>query len=124
MEFNKYKGIVKLDIYGEERYFKFGTMQMDLLCDLEGKTLLELVPLLDDKTNVKIQISFYYCAALAYVRLWNDEHEEKLKEPTRNQVANWMDSIGTDAREKMNETAFSQAFPNENAPQVEEVGQS
>lgn len=123
MEFNKYKGIVELEIYGEKRYFKFGTMQMDLLCELEGKTVQELVPLLDDKTNVKIQISFYFCAALAYVRLYNDEHEDKLKEPTRNQVANWMDSVGDDKRDKMNKTAFAQAFPNEEAPKEEKETQ-
>ena len=124
MEFNKYTGIVKLKIYEEDRFFKFGTAHMALLCELLGKSLPEVTDLLGDQTNLDVQIKYYYAAAVSYVRLYNDEHEDKMKEPTLNQVANWFDGLMADQREKINEVAFAQAFPNGEAPKDQTEGQS
>lgn len=126
MDLSKYKGIVKLNIYGEDRYFKFGTAHMAMLCERLGKNMEETTKLQADSTNVGVQIEHYYCAAVCYVRLYNDETEgDKLKEPTYNQVANWFDGMVYAQIEKINEEAFKLAFPNENAPdQTKEGAQS
>lgn len=118
MNINEYKGVVKLNIYGEDRYFKFGTAQMAMLCQRLGKPLSEVAELQADPSNLLVQIEHYYCAAVCYARLYNDETKgPKMDEPTYNQVANWFDGLSIKAMEEINETAYKTAFPNVEAPE-------
>ncbi len=122
MDINKYKGIVKLNIYGEDRFFKFGTAQMAMFCDLQGQKLEEAIASLNDTKDLKTNIHFYLSAAVSYVDLVNDEEGTNLKRPTYSQVANWFDGLLDDQKKQIDETAFKQAFPNGEAP--DQQGQS
>lgn len=123
MQVDKYKGIAELEILGKQVGFKFGVATMALLCEIEKDTFANVVSRLDDNTQVKTQINFYYAAAVCYVRLKNDEDGTQEKEPTFNQVANWMDSISAQVKEQLNQTAFATyQDPNKEAPI--ETGQS
>ena len=122
MQADRYKGVAELEILGEKIGFKFGVATMSLLCDLENDTFKNVVARLDDPTNVKTQINFYFAAAVCYIRLKNADDKTNLIEPTFDQVANWMDSVSAEVKEKLNETAFATyQDPNSQAPQ--ETGQ-
>src|SRR5688572_13554077 len=117
---NKYKGVVEIEILGKQRGFKFGTASMAMLCELENAKLNEVVARLDDITNnINTAINFYYSAAVAYVRLNNSETESKIVEPTREQVANWMDSLAAETKQKIESDAFATySSPNVTAPET------
>jgi hypothetical protein len=118
MTSDKYKGVVEIEIFGEQRGFKFGMATMAMLIDLEGDTFANVVKKLEDSTQIKTHINFYYAAAVQYCRLLKKESE-----PSFEEVANWMDSVAATVKEKMTETAFSQyADPNAEAPN--QTGQS
>lgn len=119
---DKYKGVVEIDISGEKRGFKFGISAMSMLCELENCSLKEVVERLDDTSNLKTQVNFYYSAAISFVRLKNAEEKTTLQEPTFDQVANWIDCLAVDIKNQLNEIAFAQYVdPNKEAPQ--ETGQ-
>lgn len=114
---DKYKGVVEIDILGEKRGFKFGIGAMSMLCELEKGSLKEVVERLDDNSNLKTQVNFYYSAAISYIRLKNAEEKTNLPEPTFDQVANWIDCLAVDIKNQLNEVAFAQyQDPNKEAP--------
>jgi len=116
MTTDKYKGVAEIEILGEKHGFKFGIAAMAQLCELEGKPLAEVIKLLDDPSNLKTQINFYYAAAVQFARLVKKD-DQFFKEPTFEEVANWIDCISADIKEKLNETAFAQySDPNLAAP--------
>ncbi len=116
MAVDKYKGVVESEILGEKRGFKFGIATMAMLCEMENKTFADVIKLLDDPSNLKTQINFYYAAAVQYVRLFRKDHPN-LQEPSFEEVANWMDSVSEKLKEEMNEAAFAHyQDPNKEAP--------
>jgi len=84
---DSYKGIVSVEILGRKRGFKFGTMQAALFCkDMQCK-LPQIAQMLDG-TDIEAQISWYWSAAVAYSRLMKED------EPSKDEVAAWIDSYG------------------------------
>lgn len=119
---DKYKGVVEIDILGEKRGFKFGISAMSMLCELEKCSLKEVVERLDDNSNLKTQVNFYFSAAISFIRLKNAEEKISLPEPTFDQVANWIDCLAVDIKAQLNEVAFAgYKGPNTEAPK--ETGQ-
>lgn len=84
---NEYKGIVKINILGKDRCFKFGTMQAAIFCKHLGCKLNEMPQLLDGN-DIDAQITWYWSAAVAYARLYKNE------EPSKDEVAAWIDTYG------------------------------
>lgn len=121
---DKYKGIVEIEILGEKRGFKFGTASMLQLCQVLKCSLVDVVKRLDDKSDLEVQLNFFYTGACQYVRLKKaDDKDYVVAEPTFEQVANWVDSILPSQKEEITNAAFSQyADPNTEAPKT--AGQS
>jgi hypothetical protein len=116
---DKYKGIVEKTINGRNIGFKFGTGHFAMLCELEKDTLANITKRLDDPTDLGLQINYYYAAAVQYVRLKNAEDNLTLPEPSKEQVANWIDMMMPSEKVEMNEAAFSQyENPNVQAPEA------
>jgi len=104
---DEYKGIVKLDIFGKSRGFKFGTMQAALFCKQMKCKLPDMAALLDGN-DLEAQIAWYWSAAVAYSRLAKDQ------EPSMDEVAAWIDTYGYSAMEvKASEAMLN---PKEDAP--------
>lgn len=119
---NQYKGVVEIEILGQKRGFKFGMACTAMLCKLEECSLKEVQEKLS--TNDQITMcNLYYAAAVQYVRLKNAEQTEKSKEPTFEEVANWIDNMSLEQNEDAVKTAFAHyEDPNKEAPQ--QTGQS
>lgn len=109
-----YKGIVSLEIFGKKRGFKFGTMQAALFCKAMGCKLPEMATLLDG-SDIEAQIVWYWSAATAYARLFKED------EPSKDEVAAWIDTYGYAAMEQQASEAM--ISPKENAPNQTEEGQ-
>lgn len=119
---NQYKGVVEIEILGEKRGFKFGMACTAMLCKIEGCSLKEVQERLaaNDQSTM---CNMYYAAAVQYVRLKNTEQTEKVKEPTFEEVANWIDNMSLTQNEDAVKTAFAQyEDPNGKAPET--AGQS
>lgn len=104
---DQYKGVLKLDILGVQRGFKFGTMQAAIFCKEMNVNLSGLTEVLNDN-NIEAQIVWYWSAAVSYARLF------KIEEPTKDEVAAWIDTFGSDRLEA--EAAAANIVPNEEAP--------
>lgn len=111
---DKYKGLVTLDILGRKCGFKFGTMQAALFCKEMKCKLPEMAGFLDG-SDLDAQITWYWAAAVSYSRLLKQE------EPSKDEVAAWIDSFGFSAMEQQASEAM--ISPNENAPIQTEEGQ-
>lgn len=107
----EYKGILKLNILGRDRGFKFGTMQAALFCKEMNVKLPDMAQMLNGN-DLEAQIVWYWAAALAYSRL------NKESEPTKDEVAAWIDTYGFDNME--NQTMQANKIPNEQAPTTQE----
>lgn len=119
LNMNQYKGVVEIEILGEKRGFKFGTASYLQLCEILGCGLAEAIKRLDDLTDLKCQLNFYYTGACQYIRLVKKGEQE----PTFEEVANWVDSLLPEQKEQIGETAFKHyEDPNKEAPQ--QTGQS
>lgn len=101
---DQYKGIVKINVLGADRGFKFGTMQAALFCKEMKCKLSDMATLLDGN-DIEAQITWYWSASVAYSRLY--------KEPefSKDEVAAWIDTYGFEAMDQ--ETAQSMEIPNE-----------
>lgn len=101
---DQYKGIVKINVLGADRGFKFGTMQAALFCKEMKCKLSDMATLLDGN-DIEAQITWYWSASVAYSRLY--------KEPefSKDEVAAWIDTYGFQAMEQ--QTAQSMEIPNE-----------
>lgn len=106
---DEYKGILKLNILGRDRGFKFGTMQAALFCKEMNVKLPAMAQLLDGN-DLDAQITWYWTAALAYSRLFKET------EPTKDEVAAWIDTYGFDNME--NQTMQANKIPNEETPEA------
>jgi len=104
---DQYKGILKLEILGVQRGFKFGTMQTAIFCKEMNVKLSELAGVLNEN-NIEAQIIWYWSAAAAYSRLFKQE------EPTKDEVAAWIDTYGSDRLES--DATAANIVPNEEAP--------
>jgi hypothetical protein len=89
---NQYKGIVEIEILGQKRGFKFGTMQAALFCKSLNCKINDMVKLLDG-SDLEAQITWYWAAAVAYARLFKQD------EPSKDDVAAWIDTYGFDKME-------------------------
>lgn len=120
---DKYKGVVEIEILGSIRGFKFGTAYLTFLCEILNEKLSVVIKRLDDAEDIDAKLKHYYAGAVQYVRLKNAEDKTSLPEPSFVEVCNWIDSLMTDQKNKIDETAFSKyEDPNAQAPQTE--GQS
>lgn len=104
---DEYKGIVKVEIFGKNRGFKFGTMQAALFCKQMKCKLPDMAALLDG-SDLEAQLVWYWSAAVAYSRLAKDQ------EPSMDEVAAWIDTYGYAAMES--KTSEAMLSPKENAP--------
>jgi hypothetical protein len=104
---DQYKGILKLDILGSQRGFKFGTMQAALFCKELNVKLSDMSNLLDG-SDIEAQIVWYWSAAVAYSRLFKEP------EPSKDEVAAWIDTYGYEKMEA--ETIETNKVPNEETP--------
>jgi hypothetical protein len=89
---DEYKGIVKVEVFGKTRGFKFGTMQAALFCKQMKCKLPDMAALLDGN-DLEAQIVWYWSAAVSYARLAKDQ------EPSMDEVAAWIDTYGYAAME-------------------------
>jgi len=103
----EYKGIVKVEIFGKSRGFKFGTMQAALFCKQMKCKLPDMAAYLDG-SDLEAQIVWYWSAAVAYSRLAKDQ------EPSMDEVAAWIDTFGYAAMEAKASDAM--LTPKEEAP--------
>jgi len=108
---NQYKGIVEIDVFGAKKGFKFGTMQAALFCKSMNCKLAEMSELLDG-TDIEAQITWYWTAAVAYARLFKKE------EPSKDEVAAWIDTFGFETMEKTITENIS--IPNDQTPPTPE----
>lgn len=104
---DEYKGIIKVEIFGKTRGFKFGTMQAALFCKQMKCKLPDMATLLDG-TDLEAQLVWYWSAAVAYSRLAKDQ------EPSMDEVAAWIDTYGYAAMEQKSSEAL--VVPKEQAP--------
>jgi len=117
MTTNKYKGVVEIEICGEKVGFKFGMACMAMLCKLENATLQQVQERLGS-SDLNTSLNFYYSAAVQYAKLY------KTKEPSFEEVANYVDNMSTDQMTEAVKVAFGQYVdPNEKAPEAT-AGQS
>jgi hypothetical protein len=109
MNSDKFKGVVEIEVLGEQRGFKFGMAAMVMLCRLEGKDLKDVQESLN-KGEIITFVNLMYAAAVQYAKLY------KKPEPSFEEVANWLDHL--EGREAdIIKTAFHQAeSPNPVAP--------
>lgn len=108
---DQYKGIVKINILGAERGFKFGTMQAALFCKEMKCKLNDMVTLLDGN-DIDAQITWYWTASLAYCRLY------KQPEYSKDEVAAWIDDYGFNLMDE--KTAENMEIPNAVTPPNQE----
>lgn len=112
----KFKGVVELDICGEKAGFKFGMATTKDSCELEGlkcdaEGLKELSERLASQ-NPSTYLNLFYAAARSYARLF------KTKEPSFDEVCNWVDNMEAEQSEQTVKEAFAQPpDPNQAAPQ-------
>lgn len=99
--------MVKIEVFGKTRGFKFGTMQAALFCKQMKCKLPDMAALLDG-TDLEAQIAWYWSAAVAYSRLANDQ------EPSMDEVAAWIDTYGYASMESKSSDAM--LIPKEDAP--------
>jgi hypothetical protein len=105
---DKYKGVVELEIAGALRGFKFGTHAMSMLSRIEKVPFSRLEQHLDEKADdIDLQINFYWCAAVAYAKLF------KKDEPTIEEVYAWADE---GVMKILNKKTEELASPNGEAP--------
>ncbi|MEB3210265.1 MAG: hypothetical protein VKL39_02875 [Leptolyngbyaceae bacterium] len=110
---DKYKGVVEIEILGEKRGFKFGIASMAMLCKLENCSLNEVQKKLQD-SDIGANLNLYYSAAVQFARLY------KQKEPTYEEVCNWIDHLSQDQNEEAVKAAFAMyEDPNQTALQKE-----
>jgi hypothetical protein len=109
MNTDKFKGVVEIEILGEQRGFKFGMAAMVMLCKLENKDLNGVQESIA-KGDIQSFANMMYAAAVQYAKLY------KKPEPSFEEVANWLDHIEDKAGEILS-TAFAQPeSPNLVAP--------
>ncbi len=109
MTTDKYKGLVEIEILGEQRGFKFGIATMVMLCKVEGVELKEVQERIDS-SRLETFANMMYCAAVQYAKLY------KKPEPSFEEVANWLDHI-EDKQGEIIKSAFAQPQdPNPVAP--------
>jgi len=114
---DKYKGVVEIEILGEKRGFKFGWAANAMLCKLENAKFSVVQARLASE-DPSVVCNFYYAGAIQYCRLFKVE-----KEPTYEDVANWIDHLSLEQNVEALKIAFAQYVdPNKEAPQTE--GQS
>ena len=107
---DNYKGIVSIEILGQKRGFKFGTMQAAIFCEHKKCKVQGMAELLDG-SDLDAQIAWYWAAAAAYARLF------KQVEPSKDEVAAWIDTYGFDKMEA--HAVESNKSPNLESPQTE-----
>ena len=109
MNTDKFKGVVEIEILGEQRGFKFGMAAMVMLCKLENKDLKGVQEGLDTG-DITTFVNLMYASAVQYAKLY------KKPEPSFEDVANWLDHL--DGKEgEIIKTAFEQPeSPNPAAP--------
>jgi hypothetical protein len=110
---DQYKGIVKINVLGAERGFKFGTMQAALFCK-EMKCKLSDMAVLLDGNDIDAQITWYWSASVAYSRLYKET------EYSKDEVAAWIDTYGFESMDK--QTAESMLVPNDQTPLNQKEG--
>lgn len=110
---DQYKGIVKINVLGAERGFKFGTMQAALFCKEMKCKLGDMATLLDGN-DIDAQITWYWTASVAYSRLYKEP------EVSKDEVAAWIDTYGFQAMEE--QTAESLSVPNAETPLNQKEG--
>lgn len=109
---DKYKGVVEMQILGEQRCFKFGTASMIQLCKMLNVTLPELVEKLNNPNDLEARVGFFYTAACQHVDLY-----QKGTKPTFAEVANWIDHMSVGQQNEIADISFaSHKDPNTEAP--------
>jgi threonine dehydrogenase-like Zn-dependent dehydrogenase len=109
MNSDKFKGVVEIEVLGEQRGFKFGMAAMVMMCKLEGKDLNGVQESLNNG-ELPTFINLMYAAAVQYAKLY------KKPEPSFEEVANWLDHLDGKENEII-KTAFQQSeSPNPVAP--------
>jgi len=98
---NKHKGVVEIEILGEQRGFKFGMACMAMLCEREKTTLKEVQERLGSE-NLTTSLNLYYSAAVQYARLF------KAAEPSFEEVADWIDNMSLEQNQEAVGVAFAQ----------------
>jgi hypothetical protein len=109
MTTDKYKGVVEIEILGEQRGFKFGMAAMVMLCKLENKDLKGVQEALN-VGDLPTYINLMYAAAVQYAKLY------KKPEPSFEEVANWLDHIEGKESEIIKAAFYQDATPNPVAP--------
>jgi hypothetical protein len=109
MNIDKIKGVVEVEILGEQRGFKFGIASMIMLCNLEGKDLDEVQKSIADG-NIQAFANMMYAAAVQYAKLY------KKPEPSFEEVANWLDHIEDKTGEILSAAFAQPESPNPVAP--------
>lgn len=106
---DKYKGVVEIEILGEQRGFKFGMAAMAQLCQLEGSNLKGVQEKLS-AADIGTMINLLYSAAVQYSKLYKKEV------PTYEEVANWIDHLDGKESEIIQAAFYQHESPNQTAP--------
>jgi threonine dehydrogenase-like Zn-dependent dehydrogenase len=110
MNTDKFKGVVELEILGEQRGFKFGMAAMVQLTKLENTNLAGVQDNLA-KGEISTLINLLYAAAVQYAKLY------KKDVPSFEDVANWIDHLdGKEADIIKTAFAIPDEVPNPTAP--------
>lgn len=108
MSVDNYKGVIEIEIAGALRGFKFGTHAMSMLSRIEKVPFSRMEAHLKEKEDdIDLNVTFYWCAAVAYARLFKKE------EPTIEQVYAWVDE---GVMTTLNKKAEELVSPNVEAP--------
>jgi hypothetical protein len=116
----KSKGILEIEVNGEMRRFKFGTLHIAILLEMEKCNMGELLQRLSEPSNLMLIVRYFHVAACQYSRL------KKETDPSIEEVADWYDNMTPEQREALNKAALETFIdPNESAPKTEKTeGQS
>ena len=108
---DKYKGVVEIEILGEQRGFKFGMAAMAQLCQLERtdwKGVQEKFLAADITTTANL----FFVTATQYARL------AKITEPTYEDVLNWVDHLDEGQQAKIIQAFFYHHIEKEETPNL------
>lgn len=109
MNADKFKGVVEIEILGEQRGFKFGMAATIMLIKLEETDLVGVQDKLA-KGDLETYINLLYCAAVQYAKLYKKDI------PSFEDVANWVDHLEGKESEIIKTAFATPEDPNPTAP--------
>jgi ABC-type molybdate transport system substrate-binding protein len=111
MNTDKFKGVVELEILGEQRGFKYGMAALVQLTKLEDTNLAGVQEKLANG-DISTIVNLVYTGAVQYAKLYKKEI------PSFEDVANWIDHINGDQLSSIIKTSFAipEESPNPTAP--------